>query len=178
MNRATAGVLALSCLGLSSGRRDAGSNLPARLADYRGWRASEVHAVSAPLAALCVALPPKELQRARSKARRAYGPHAERYVRVYANPRAALTRLDTVAKEFPAGSIFAKEKLIDPTGTQVEGIAFMIKHPAGAFSGSGGWEFRYYPENREASYSGCIDCHKAGASRDYVFGSHDGAAQK
>ena len=157
MTKAAAGVLALSCLGLSSGSRDAGSDLPAHLADYRSWRAGDVHAVSPPLAALCVALPPKELQRARSKARRVYGPHAERYVRVYTNPTAALTLSDPVARQFSAGSIIAKEKVGDPTGTQVEAIAFMIKHPAGAFSESGGWEFRYYPENREASYSGCID---------------------
>ena len=45
----------------------------------------------------------------------------------------------------------------------------MIKRAAGARPASGDWEFGYFPEPPEADYSGCVECHRTGAVRDYVF---------
>ncbi len=143
------------------------SKLPALLEAYRGWWSGEVHAVSIPLSMLCAALPEKELARRRAEAQRAHGPHAEHYLRVYANPAARSTDRD--AKAFAVGSIIAKEKLSSSQAPKADGVAFMIKHPAGTFPSSGDWEFRYYPESQGSSYAGCIECHRAGASQDFVF---------
>lgn len=78
-------------------------------------------------------LPPEELQRRLRAAKKAYGVHAERYVRVYANPVAVTTLLDPTAKQFSPGAIIAKEKLNTPSDDVPEGVAFMIKHAAGRF---------------------------------------------
>ena len=165
-----AAVLALGGLGLAGDERRPALDLPPPLAGYRAWPAGAIHAVSAQLSLLCVALPEKELERRREEARRAHGPHAERHVRVFANPTAFAAARDSGAQAFPAGSIIAKEKLGDPQATKAEAVAFMIKHASGTFPESGDWEFRYFPETRGASTTGCVECHRAGASRDYVFG--------
>ena len=171
-------VLVLSCLGLSAASRSVPSGLPPQLAGYRAWQAGDVHAVSTPLSILCAALPPKELARRREELQRAHGPHAERYLRVFANATASAAAREAMAKTFPPGSVVAKEKLADPYAAHPEAVAFMIKHAPGTYPGSGDWEFRYYPEARGAEYSGCIECHRTGASRDYVFGRLTGAAQQ
>src|SRR5262245_48877879 len=136
-------VLALSALAMGASSSPPAS-LPTQLARYRAWHASDVHAVSIPLEMLCVSMTDEELARRRAEGQRTQGPHAERYLRVYANP-AAISVVEA-AKGFPVGSIVAKEKLLDPYANRVEGVAFMIKHPEGTFSDSGGWEFRYFPE--------------------------------
>jgi hypothetical protein len=176
MARAIVAVLGGLSLAAASSLPD---GLPAHLTGYRAWRAGDVHAVSIPLSILCVALPEKELARRREEALRAHGPHAERYLRVFANPVAAKAARETIAtREFPQGSILAKEKLLDPYATKAEGVAFMIKRAPGTFPKSNDWEFRYYPEPRGASYSGCIECHRTGASKDYVFSRLEKAAQQ
>ena len=149
--------------------------LPAPLAAYRSWQAGRVHAVSPPLSILCVALPEEELVRRRAEAARAHGPHAERYLRVYANPRAAAAAREPGDQPFPAGSIIAKEKLAGPAATP-EAVAFMIKEPPGTSPESGDWTFRFFPEPASASYTGCVECHRGGASRDYVFSRWKAAA--
>ena len=77
------------------------------------------------------------------------------------------------------GSIVVKEKL-GRTDSNTEAVAFMIKHPKGKFAESGGWEFLYYPSTGPApspahagEYKGCVTCHRAGAKRDYVFGTFE-----
>lgn len=151
------------------------TGLPVRLAGYRSWQAGSVHAVSLPLSILCVALPEEELARRRREAAQAHGPHAERYLRVYANARAAAAAHESGEQPFPAGSIIAKEKLAGPAA-KPEAVAFMIKEPPGTSPESGDWTFRFYPEPAKASYSGCVECHRAGASRDYVFSRLEAAA--
>jgi hypothetical protein len=89
---------------------------------------------------------------------------------VYANPAAVASLLDPASKAFSPGAVLVKEKLGDPSDASAEGVAFMIKHSAGRFSESGGWEFQYYPRSSEASYAACIECHRTGAPADYVFG--------
>jgi hypothetical protein len=143
-------------------------SVPPELSRYRTWRAGDVHAVSTPLAILCQALPEKELARRRAQVQREQGPHAERYLRVFHNPTASLVGGDSDAK-YPVGSIIAKEKLADPYARRAEAVAFMIKHAPGYSAESGDWEFRYYPEPRGADYASCVECHRTGTSRDYVF---------
>ena len=102
-------------------------------------------------------------------ARKSHGPHADRWVVVFANPAAAAAMQSKVG-ELPPGAIVAKEKRQKPDDTRPEGVAFMIKHRKGELAESGGWEFRYYPsDDPHPSYRRCIDCHRAGASTDYVF---------
>lgn len=98
-----------------------------------------------------------------------YGPHAGRWVGLYANALAlgALKANDSTG--FPPGAVIAKEKLRRPTEELPEGVAFMIKHGKGEFAESGGWEFAYYPSSSGASYRQCVSCHRAGGVKDYVF---------
>ena len=152
-------VVLLGALSLAAAGTSLPRGLPASLTGYRAWQAGDIHAVSTPLSILCAALPEKELARRREEARRAHGPHAERYLRVFANPTAArAARGNGTAGSFPQGSILAKEKLLDPYAKRAEGVAFMIKRAPGTLPESGDWEFRYYPQPREASYSGCVEC--------------------
>ncbi|HVE70532.1 MAG TPA: cytochrome P460 family protein [Thermoanaerobaculia bacterium] len=103
-----------------------------------------------------------------------YGPHAMRWVRVYANESAAAAMRKEGRTRFPAGSILAKEKLVDREGEDFDAVAFMVKHEEGKFEKSGGWEFLFYPAPEGAdAYDGCVTCHRVGAKRDYVFGTFE-----
>lgn len=161
---------ALALLLVGSGSDSASVLLPAPLASYRSWHPLEAsaRAVSLPLSMLCISLPKEQIEGARAEAQKAYGPHAERFVRVYANP-VALAAIRSGATEFPVGAVVAKEKLLQPDAAHVDGIAFMIKHSSGSFVTSGGWEFAYYPQPRNATFGACVDCHRTGNSVDYVF---------
>jgi len=103
-----------------------------------------------------------------------HGPHTWREITVYANPTAVATLDDPKAREFPPGAAIAKEKRSVGGGTGVEGVALMVKHPAGEYAESGGWEFMYIPNGGDKGsgqgYQGCVSCHRAGATKDYVFG--------
>jgi hypothetical protein len=66
-------------------------------------------------------------------------------------------------------SIIAKEKRLERDDAHLAGVAFMIKHGKGELKESGGWEFAYYPSAPQARYDGCVDCHRSGGSKDYVF---------
>jgi cytochrome P460 len=145
--------------------------VPKGLAGYRSWRAltTEPQLVPYDLAILCARVTEERL----AVARKDHGPHTNRWIRVYANPAALAVVNDTKRTTFPAGAIIAKEKLVNPSDPDAEGIAFMIKHPKGQFAESDGWEFAYYPAGgAKATYERCVACHKAGAPRDYVFGSY------
>jgi Cytochrome P460 len=176
--KARAMIVALGCVGIAASGRSSIGSLPAHLSGYRNWQAGDVHAVSTPLDGLCIPLPEKELAQRREELRRAHGPHAERFLRVYANPIASKAAPDGERAAFPEGSIIAKEKLADPNSSSAEAVAFMIKRAPGTFPQSSDWEFRYYPESRGADFSGCIECHRAGASKDYVFSRLRRAAQQ
>jgi hypothetical protein len=103
-------------------------------------------------------------------ARKEHGPHTNRWIRVYANASALDALRDDGTEAFPPGSILVKEKLRHPADAQPEGVAFMIKHPDGAFAASGGWEFRYAPGTGTlGEYGSCASCHRVGATKDYVF---------
>ncbi len=90
---------------------------------------------------------------------------------VYANLLASAALQDSSSRTFPPGAMIAKEKR---GGSEKDGVAFMVKRPAGEFAQSGGWEFSYFRPSGGAkpSYETCISCHRAGGAKDYVFGRY------
>lgn len=142
------------------------------LAPFRSWKKllAEPQLVPYRVSALCALLAPtaQDLEH--------HGPHTFRWIMVYANPAAAEALRDDAVTRFPPGAILAKEKLSRTKPDKVEGVAFMVKHEAGQFGSSGGWEFVYLPsDGAKPSYETCIACHKSGGRKDYVFGSYGAA---
>jgi len=165
-------VLAIVFAGWLSGPAR-GSGIPDSLADYRSWNklTSEPQLVPYELSVLCAAAKPTAQELAR------YGPHTHRWIMVYANPAASAALANPAVREFPPGSAIAKEKLHHPGSAQAEGAAFMVKRPKGEFKSSNGWEFLYHPAyGTKPTYDTCMSCHRAGATKDYVFGSYRHAA--
>jgi len=149
--------------------------MPASLSDYRSWKALVASPQPIPfqLAQLCAPALPGGPPPPTAVDRDKHGPHARRWVRVYANPAAASALADPAVRKFPPGATIAKEKLLTVDADHPEGVAFMIKHRAGQFAASGGWEFLYFPSGgTTADYSGCIGCHRAKGRKDYVFGTY------
>jgi hypothetical protein len=109
-----------------------------------------------------------------STARKKYGPHTARYIRVYANPPAvsALTKGDRLP--LPAGAVIAKEKLSGLPHGIPEGVAFMAKRGKDKFPDTAGWEFLYFPSSGDArkTHEACASCHRSAASTDFVFGRY------
>jgi hypothetical protein len=140
--------------------------LPPSLAEYTTWRRLTPDGYSIPpqLATLCtspVAAPsPKSME--------VFGPHANTFVRVFANPLAA--RAINSRGVFPEGSILVKEKLRDAIPS-AHGV--MIKRAKGFNPSTTDWEFLFYPSERSASFTTCADCHRS-APHDFVFGSYPG----
>jgi cytochrome P460 len=145
--------------------------LPEPMSGYRSWRSQSPAARPVPpeLAALCAPISKRHFEAAFAAAHKVHGPHTGRYVRVFFNPAAYGAFADSNTSPFPVGAVIAKEKLVRPEDSAPEAIAFMIKHGPGEFAESGGWEFRFYPMLPQASYTGCIECHRAGAPKDFVF---------
>lgn len=166
---ARAVTVALACLSLGM-HAPPELDLPSELVGYRSWSTltPEAKLVSPQLAALCISMSKERAEQLQKGAKRAYGLHAERFVKVFANP-VAMAVFQRNVPVFPAGAIIAKEKLLQPQDKRAEGLAFMIKHEPGEFPSSDGWEFRYYPSAVGASYASCIECHRTGNSRDHVF---------
>lgn len=136
--------------------------------DYRSWTALNPTPlpVSSDLALQCAPVTAAQIEKTRLRD----GPHTNRWVRVYANAAAVAALRDKRVTVFPAGAMLAKEKLVSPDDPRTEGVAFMIKHAAGEFVESGGWEFVYRPAGAAApAYEGCVACHRAGGAKDYVF---------
>jgi|HubBroStandDraft_5_1064220.scaffolds.fasta_scaffold15972_2 hypothetical protein len=149
--------------------------LPADFANYKDWKKQVDAPTPVPFAlwAQCTMPAPTDLEDARRK----YGPHNDHYIQVYANPVAAQHLLPGNKGPFPTGSVIAKEKLFDSAAGTVFGVAFMTKRSEPKFASSGGWEFSYYPQSSEpASADGCVNCHVAAASTDYIFGQYPSRA--
>jgi hypothetical protein len=143
-------------------------NIPSALEDYHSWTELTPGPRLMPneLAVLCVPVTAAQQQ----QARKSHGPHANVWASVYANPPALATLKTKNSTDFPAGAVLAKEKRRQREDLTPEGVAFMIKHPKGEFSGSDGWEFVYYPSPANPStYARCVSCHRSGASKDSVF---------
>ncbi len=150
-------------------------NLPADLASYKDWKKQVEAPTPVPFALWlqCTMPAPTDWEEAKKK----YGPHNQHYIQVYANPIAAQHLLPGNKGPFPTGSVIAKEKLFDSAAGTVFGVAFMTKRSEPKFASSGGWEFSYYPQSTEpASADGCVNCHVAAASTDYIFGQYPSRA--
>jgi len=133
---------------------------------FRTWKklTSEPQPVSYVVAWLC-ATPTQ------AKTLSVMAPYSNSWIMVYANPLASAALADNAATQFPVGAIIAKEKMTSSGVT--EGVAFMVKHRAGEFAASDGWEFLYYPvSGPAANYDACINCHKSGGKKDYVFAAY------
>jgi len=150
----------------TAGVRD--QDLPRNLAGYRSWTELTPGPVLMPLALAVQCMPVTTIQF--EHAEKSHGPHTKVWSSVYANPIALEALKSTDAKRFPAGAVIAKMKLRKQTDTAPSAVAFMIKHGKGEFAESGGWEFAYYPvPGSRASYERCVNCHREGGSKDYVF---------
>ena len=160
-------MLAVSAAVATVAASDGVGRLPAKLAGYRSWTSTSKPRM-VPFQSAMACLP----DAAFLDTQKTHGPHGSRWVRVYANRSAASAMRERDLTDFPVGSIIVKEKLLKPTDSSPEGVAFMIKHGKGAFTESGGWEFVYYPlPGKTGAYKGCVTCHRVGAKRDYVFGT-------
>jgi len=157
-------ALLAACLSLGASSR---ANLPPTLADYRSWHSLSAEPTLVPASLLTLCTPVSNSHRAAAAG--THGPHGDRYVRVYVNPVARRVLSDAETRPFPPGAVIAKEKVRRPGDRRAAEVAVMIKREPGQFTESDGWEFRYYPSRTGAGYTACVECHRTGASRDYVF---------
>jgi hypothetical protein len=143
--------------------------LPRSLAEYATWQrlTPDGYAIPPQLAVLCTSPAPA----ASPKSVDVYGPHANTFVRVFANPLAA--GAFDVRGIFPEGSILVKEKRRDALSGVPSAHGVMIKRGKGFNPSSGDWEFLFYPSQKAASFTNCADCHRS-AEHDFVFGSYRG----
>jgi hypothetical protein len=163
-------ILCTSLISLAAQQAPAVNHrLPPELAAYRNWVAlvSEPRLVPLEFWFRCAPTTAADWAEARTK----YGPHTQRYIRVYGNQKAA----DTVARPkpgpLPTGSMIAKEKLVTMEGSP-EGLGFMIRRATPEFAATDGWEFLYFPASgdRDKTHQECASCHRRAPSGNYVFG--------
>jgi hypothetical protein len=170
-------VFGLPVLGLLPAMASTALGLPAGLADYRTWAplTKEPQAVPLALWLQCAAATRDQ----RTAAYKEHGPHAERYIRVYANPSALQPLRSTFARTFPIGAVIAKEKIAQAGDAVASGVAFMVKRDGRAFGDTGGWEFLYFPSVGDVrqTHEACAACHRSAAGNDYVLGNY-GEARK
>lgn len=145
-------------------------NLPRELAAYRDWPQLLKVPYQVPLEQYirCVLPRPQDWNEARKK----YGPHTQKFIRVYGNQLASDAFKSK--RELPVGSIIAKEKFSGIPQGKSDGVAFMVKHALGQFPESGGWEFLYFPAPlpHPGAQNECAACHQAAKSTDFVFGKY------
>ncbi len=143
--------------------------LPSSLADYTTWKrlTPDGYAIPPQLAALCTSPAPA----ASPKSVEVYGPHANTFVRVFANPLAS-SAFDSRGV-FPEGSILVKEKVRDARSGIPSADGVMIKRRKGFNPSTDDWEFLFYPSQRGTSFTNCSNCHQS-AQHDFVFGSYRG----
>ena len=145
--------------------------LPDQFVNYKRWTQLLTVPFEVPLElwVRCVAPTPTDW----SVARKRYGPHTKRFIRIYGN-RLAEESLASGANRFRGGSVIVKEKLTGNPHGDAEGAAFMVKRNSPAFASTGGWEFLYYPPapDKQKTHESCASCHRGAAERDYVFGKY------
>jgi hypothetical protein len=165
-------LFGLPVLGLLPATASTSLGLPPDLAEYRTWAPLTKEARAVPLALWlqCAAVTSDQ----RTAAHKEHGPHAERYIRVYANPSALQPLRSTVARTFPTGAVIAKEKILQAADTAASGVAFMVKREGKAFSDTGGWEFRYFPSVGDVrqTHEACAGCHRSAPGNAYVLGTY------
>lgn len=133
------------------------------------------------LASLCVGIS----QQAVDDARKRNGPHAHTSMKIYMNEIAAEAFRDRSAA-YPVGTVIVKEKLglgydlVDAdrerernAAKTASGVGAMIKRPAGYNPEHGDWEYFYFEDPTKIEHgkiASCVECHRAAAATDYVFG--------
>ena len=147
-------------------------DLPAALRSYAAWPQLLKLPYQVPLElwVRCMAPTAADWERAR----RTYGPHAERYIRVYGNEAAVAATAGGKVTTFPVGAVLAKEKRLGSPDGSVQGVAFMTKRETAAFPNTGGWEFSYFPGSGEPrrTHESCAACHRSATATDFVFGTY------
>jgi Cytochrome P460 len=138
---------------------------------YRNWPQLLKSPYQVPIELWIRCMPPTAADWA--TARQKYGPHAERYIRVYGNQATAKAVSDAKAP-FPVGAVLAKEKFLASPHGVPEGVAFMLKREQGAYPETGGWEFLYFPDSGDPrrTHQACAACHGSAAATDFVFGKY------
>jgi hypothetical protein len=144
--------------------------LPDEFASYRTWPQllKTPHQVPLELALRCAAPKPEDW----ALAARKHGPHTQRFIRVYANPK-AVTAL-RAGQSLPVGSVIAKDKLVNAQDETPEGVGLMVRRSDAKLAATGGWEFLYFPAggSRQETHEQCAGCHRAARASDCVFGSY------
>jgi Cytochrome P460 len=148
------------------------AKLPEEVRSYRDWPQllKSPHQVPIELWIRCVAPTAADWASARQK----YGPHSERYIRVYGNQATANAVAVAKAQPLPVGAVLVKEKFLGSPHGAPEGVAFLIKRGPGAFPEAGGWEFGYFPDagDPRLTQQACAACHRSAAAADFVFGKY------
>ena len=169
-------ILGLTLLG---GSLSGLSALPAlsgntALRDFESWQelTSGPYKVPHSMWALCV--PPPATQRYHPGETLPTG--TDRYIRVYANPKAFPLKRSPRGTKFPVGSVIAKTKLVEGSDRPVS-VAFMIKRRAGFDPASLDWEFLFFSGNpmqqvNMRAGSSCYQCHGDLKEADGIYGSY------
>lgn len=162
---AVAGVVALAVVGGAPAQPPA-SDIAARVAAYKRWRdlTPGGYVVDPAVARLCRLPTPEEVRRSDAT----HGPHAFRFVHVFANPAAAKA-LSRRPWRFPVGAALVKEK--EPG----KGFTAMVKRPAGYDPSHGDWEYLVSEPGRapvSGRLSACAGCHAKASRQDHVFGTY------
>lgn len=165
-------LLGLPLLALLPATASPSLGLPTGLAEYRTWTPLTKRAHPVPLALWLQCARVTSAQRA--AAYKEHGPHAERYIRVYANPSAIPPLRSTVSRTFPTGAVIAKEKIAQAADTEANGVAFMVKRDGRAFSDTGGWEFLYFSSAGDVrqTHEACAACHRNAPDNSYILGNY------
>jgi hypothetical protein len=133
--------------------------------------------VSSELTALCIGILRPHVEEAQEYA----GPHAHTSIRIYMN-EPAHTAFRKSAKKYPVGSIIVKEKqglpfreegAVESYSKTHDGVGGMIKRALGFDPEHGNWEYFYFEDAsqvEQGKISTCIECHRAAAKSDFVFG--------
>jgi len=165
-------ALWLGPLGAQQDSRDSRLGLPAEFAGYSQWTQllKSPYQVPFEIWVLCRVPTPADFAAQRPK----YGPHTERFIRVYGNPAAVAAVSQREERPFPPGAVIAKEKLSGSPHGRPEGVAFMVKRKEAQFPKTAGWEFLYFPSSGDVqrTHEACASCHSSAAGKDYVFGQY------
>ncbi len=181
MNRSSSRFRAALVLGLAllGGSLPGLSALPAlsgnaALRDFESWQelTTGPYKVPRPVWTLCTPEPATQL----SHPGETLPTGTDRFIRVYANPKAFPLMRSPRGTKFPVGSVIAKAKLVEGSSRPVS-VAFMIKREAGFDPASLDWELLFFSGNpmqqvNLSAGSSCQQCHGNLKEADGVYGSY------
>jgi hypothetical protein len=143
------------------------------LRDFESWQELTSGPYKVPRAVWVLCMPEPAAQRYHPGETLPTG--TDRFIQVYANPKALPLMRGPRGTKFPVGSMIAKAKLVEGSNRPVS-VAFMIKREAGFNPASLDWEFLFFGGNPmqqvKTSNSGCQRCHGDLEEADGVYGSY------